>query len=136
MGKSHSAFWGGTTLRRCLTNVFPELAIDPSRPLHRQVYDFLRGAIVSSDLPPGSAMPSTRALARRWRVSRNTILTAYEDLAAEGLIVGRIGSGTRVRGAVAIPRLPDPRLVLRESHYPARAMSFRDPEGNLVYVHR
>ena len=123
-------------MRRCLTNVFPELAIDPSRPLHHQVHDFLRGAIVSGDLPPGSAMPSTRALARRWRVSRNTILTAYEDLAAEGLIVGRIGSGTRVRGAVAIPRLPDPRLVLRESHYPARAMSFRDPEGNLVYVHR
>lgn len=106
------------------------------RPLHRQVYDFLRRAIVAGDLPAGSALPSTRWLARRWRVSRNTILTAYEDLAAEGLIAGRTGSGTRVGGARAIPRLPDPRAILRESHYPGGAMPFRDPEGNLLYVHR
>jgi len=111
--------------------------MDPNsrRTLHRQIYDFLRRAIASGDLPAGSALPSTRSLARRWRVSRNTSLTAYEELAAEGLIAGRTGSGTRVRGAMAIPRLPDPRQVLRQSNYPA-AMPFRDPEGNLLYVHR
>ena len=106
------------------------------RPLHRQVYDFLRRAIAAGDLPPGSALPSTRSLARLWRVSRNTIVAAYEDLGAENLIAGRTGSGTRVRGVMAIPRLPDPRLILRESHYPAGALPFRDPEGNLLYVHR
>jgi GntR family transcriptional regulator/MocR family aminotransferase len=106
------------------------------RPLHRQVFDFLRRAIAAGDLPAGSALPSTRSLARRWRVSRNTIVTAYEELTAEGLIVSRTGSATRVLGAMAIPRLPDPRLILRESHYPAGALSFRDSEGNLLYMHR
>jgi len=123
-------------LKRPVTTEFPEFAMDAHsrRPLHRQVSDFLRRGIAAGDLPAGSVLPSTRRLARRWRISRNTVLNAYEELAAEGLIAGRTGSGTRVRGAPAIRRMPDPRLILRASHYPARVAPFRDPEGNPLYV--
>jgi DNA-binding FadR family transcriptional regulator len=103
--------------------------------LQRQVYDFLRRAIVHGDLPPGSHLPSTRALSRRWGVSRNIVLTAYEELAIEGLVLARVGSGTRVRGRAPVVRLPDPRVLLRESHYPARAVTLRDPDGNPLYLH-
>jgi DNA-binding transcriptional MocR family regulator len=123
-------------LKRCVTTVFPPLALDRRQPLCRQVYEFLRRAIRSGELPPGAAMPSTRSLAGHWRVSRNTILNAYEDLESEGLIAGKVGAGTRVRGNVSLPRLPDPGQILRDSHYPAGAISFRDPDGNLVYLHR
>ena len=120
----------GTTLRHCPIAALPDFAREPGSrlPLHR--------AIVAGDLPAGSALPSTRWLARRWRISRNTILAAFEDLASEGLVAGRTGSGTRVRGVRVIPPLPDPRLLLRQSHYPAGAMPFRDPEGNPLYMHR
>lgn len=137
-GKRAISQFEGTILKPCVISAFPDFARDPAsgRPLHRQVYHFLHRAILAGHLPAGSALPSTRWLASRWRLSRNTILTAYADLAAAGLVAGRTGSGTRVRGSRAIPRLPDPRFLLRQSHYPAGALAFRDPEGNPLYLHR
>jgi GntR family transcriptional regulator/MocR family aminotransferase len=105
-------------------------------PRYRQVYDTMRRAMSSGELPPGARLPSTRALAAKLRVSRNTVITAYEMLAAEDLIRTVKGSGTRVRGAVAYPQLPDPRLILRDAQYPAKALHFSDREDNHIYLHR
>ena len=77
---------------------------------------------------------SARRVAREMGVSRNTVLTAYDTLAADGLLTGRTGSGTTVRSAPA-PRV-DPRRLLRDAHYPTDAIRFRDPDGNPVYLHR
>ena len=107
----------------------------PGGALQRQVYDFLRRAIVNRDLPPGSNLPSTRWLARQWGVSRNTLVMAYEELALEGLVFAQVGSGTRVRGRARVPGLPDPRVILRESHYPVKAVPLCDPDGNPLYFH-
>ena len=110
------------------------------QPLRVQVYNSVRRAIVSGRLRPGTRLPSTRALARRLKVSRNTILAAYEALLAEGLLVGKVGSSTRVRELVAetvpTPRLPHPSTLLRDAHYPTAPQSFEDLDGNLLYVHR
>ncbi|HEX7737065.1 MAG TPA: PLP-dependent aminotransferase family protein [Ktedonobacteraceae bacterium] len=65
-------------------------------PLHRQLYDRLRHAILSGQLHPGQALPSTRALASESGVSLNTVSNAYEQLCAEGYIERRVGQGTRV----------------------------------------
>lgn len=65
-------------------------------PLHRQVFDQMRDAILSGRLTPGWRLPSSRALSKELSVSRNTILAAYDQLFAEGYIEGKIGSGTRV----------------------------------------
>jgi GntR family transcriptional regulator/MocR family aminotransferase len=105
-------------------------------PRYRQVYDTMRRAMSSGELPPGARLPSTRALAATLRVSRNTVVTAYEMLAADNLIRTMKGSGTRVRGTVAYPQLPDPRLILSDAQYPAEALHFSDREGNHIYLHR
>src|SRR5262249_48375241 len=47
-------------------------------------------------LAPGSRLPSSRELARELGVARNTILSALDQLASEGYVEGRRGSGTYV----------------------------------------
>lgn len=65
-------------------------------PLFRQVYLALRRAIVSGALRKGDRLPSTRELADRLRISRTITVLGYDQLAAEGFIAGRSGSGTYV----------------------------------------
>ena len=64
--------------------------------LWRQVYAQLRDSIVAGGLRAGSLVPASRTLARELKVSRNTVEAALLRLAAEGLVVRRVGSGTRV----------------------------------------
>src|SRR5215470_14399000 len=63
-------------------------------PLFRQIYLQIRSAIVSRRLAPGLRLPSTRGLASRLRVARASVISAYEQLLAEGYVVGRARSGT------------------------------------------
>jgi GntR family transcriptional regulator/MocR family aminotransferase len=111
---------------------------DSLRPMYLQLYAFVRLAIMNRSLTPGQRLPSTRTLAERLRISRNTVLTAFEELAAQGLIEGRIGAGTRVCGAgpMCVPKIPDVNALLREAHYPAAASRFSDPDGSSLYLHR
>jgi GntR family transcriptional regulator/MocR family aminotransferase len=67
---------------------------DLSARIYRQLLD----AILDGRLRPGERLPPTRELARRLDVSRNTVAVAYERLAAEGVVSGRIGAGTHVSG--------------------------------------
>ncbi|MCY4011356.1 MAG: PLP-dependent aminotransferase family protein [Gammaproteobacteria bacterium] len=73
-----------------------QLALDPSGPLNRSVYAALRAAILERRIISGRKLPSSRALAADLGVSRNTVLYAYEQLAAEGYVETRVGSGTYV----------------------------------------
>lgn len=68
-------------------------------PLHRQIYDGLRRAILDGMLRAGQRVPSTRVLASELEVSRFPVLAAYEQLLHEGYLEGRVGSGTFVRAA-------------------------------------
>ena len=63
-------------------------------PLFRQIYMQMRFAIVSRTLAPGLRLPSSRELASRLRVARASVVTAYEQLLAEGYIAGKARSGT------------------------------------------
>lgn len=76
--------------------------------LQHQLYRRLRETIVLGRLPRGLRLPPSRELARRLGVSRNTVLFAYEELAADGLLTGTIGSGTRVAASAAPIRFADP----------------------------
>lgn len=73
-----------------------ELQSQNNVPLYRQVYERLRMAILSGQLQGGVQLPSTRSLASELGVSRNTVLSAYEQLLAEGYVHGQVGSGTTV----------------------------------------
>jgi len=73
------------------------VTLDGRTGLSDAVYRQLRAAILDGRLRPGESLPPSRELARRLSVSRNTITGAYDRLAAEGFLIGRIGSGTMVR---------------------------------------
>ncbi|HEY7545527.1 MAG TPA: PLP-dependent aminotransferase family protein, partial [Blastocatellia bacterium] len=77
-------------------------------PLHRQLYDALRDAILSRRFKAEVRLPSTRSLARELGVSRNTAMVAFDQLLAEGYLEGKTGSGTYVARA-----LPDDLLRAR-----------------------
>ncbi len=103
------------------------LAVDRSSdaPMHRQVYDQVRDAILGGRLAPGRRLPSTRALADELGVSRNTVLAAYDQLFAEGYTEGQVGSGTRVSRV-----LPEDVLAAR-TEAEKRAGDLGDPEQAL-----
>jgi GntR family transcriptional regulator / MocR family aminotransferase len=67
------------------------------RGLREQLEAELREAIRGGRLPIGSALPASRVLARELGVARGVVVEAYEQLAAEGYLEARQGSGTRVR---------------------------------------
>ncbi len=73
-----------------------ELDADSARPIFQQIYLAFREAIVARRLAAGSRLPSTRQLATRIGVSRTSVLSAYEQLLAEGYVTGQAGSGTFV----------------------------------------
>lgn len=99
------------------------LAVDPrlSTPLHRQLYERIRTAILGRQLRGGIRLPSTRTLAIELGVSRNTVLSAFEQLIAEGYLDGKVGSGTYVASAI-----PDDLLSLRR-RATAKAIARRQP---------
>ena len=107
----------------------PEIILDRKSgvALHRQIHRQIAEGIRSGQIGAG-LLPSTRLLARLLRVSRNTVVAAYEELAAEGLITGRQGSGMRVNGSSL--RMPQSQRVMREAHYPERTAALEDCDGN------
>ncbi|TIL83717.1 MAG: GntR family transcriptional regulator, partial [Mesorhizobium sp.] len=71
-----------------------------SGPGARGIYENLREQIVAEVYGRGDVLPSARALAVELGVSRTTVTSAYEQLAAEGFVV--IRHGTRPRVAIKI----------------------------------
>src|SRR5246127_1914428 len=74
----------------------------PDQTRQSAVFDHLRHSILSGALPSGGRLPPSRSLAQELGVARQTVVLAYERLAAEGYVRGRTGSGTYVA-----PDLPD-----------------------------
>ena len=80
------------------------------------VEEALREAVVSGRLATAERLPSSRALAAELGLARNTVAEAYAQLVAEGWLVARQGSGTRVAehtrptpGPAPAPRPAPPR---------------------------
>ncbi|MGA8075644.1 MAG: PLP-dependent aminotransferase family protein [Candidatus Acidiferrales bacterium] len=75
------------------------LVLPPRRaatPAYRWLYASLRAEILEGRLRSGARLPATRDLARQYRLSRGTIVSAFELLKSEGYLQGTIGSGTYV----------------------------------------
>ncbi len=74
------------------------LALDRESPvsLQQQLYDQVRDVILAGGLAPGSRLPSSRALAGELGCSRNTVVSAFDQLLSEGYLEGHAGSGTFV----------------------------------------
>jgi GntR family transcriptional regulator / MocR family aminotransferase len=98
---------------------------DNGTPLFRQVYLEIRSAILSRRLLPGTKLPSTRALASRLGMARASVVSAYEQLLAEGYLSGKVGSGTYISSDLPEPIERRPRArthtaLARPPRLPAR----------------
>jgi GntR family transcriptional regulator/MocR family aminotransferase len=107
----------------------------------RWLYESLRAAILEGRLGLGSRLPTTRELAKEYDLARGTVVTAFENLKAEGYVHATIGSGTYV--ACELPetllvaprahgvRVAAPRTATRRLSKAARRLSplFGYPEG-------
>lgn len=69
-------------------------------PLHRQLYEALRRAMLDGKLGAGERLPSSRDLAQDLNLSRNTVVAAINQLSVEGYLASRVGSGTYVNDNV------------------------------------
>ncbi len=69
---------------------------DPT-PLYLQIKNRLAELIRAGLLAPGEKLPSTRDLAGSIGVNRNTVISAYQELEVEGLVMSHVGRGTSVR---------------------------------------
>jgi GntR family transcriptional regulator/MocR family aminotransferase len=67
--------------------------------IRMQLLAQLRTAILDVRLPAGARLPSTRAVAKRFGISRSTVSDVFDQLLAEGYLVARHGSGTYVSPA-------------------------------------
>ena len=80
----------------------PELQL--ALPKFLQIANSIRDAILRGDLRPGDEVPSERALADEWGVSRPTATKALQALRAQGLVEARQGSGSYVRDRLKFNR--------------------------------
>src|SRR5262245_48431097 len=95
-----------------------------------RLHQALRGAILDGRLAPGTALPSTRRAAAALGLARNTVVTAYDLLVAEGYVEPR-------RGAKAIVvELAPRRVTARRTHggrpraeWPLQPGPFMPPEA-------
>ncbi len=118
---------------------FVFLLIDLDRnsrvPLQRQIYRDIARAIRTGSVKDEARLPASRKLAEMLGVSRNTVVAAYEDLAADDLIRGERGSAMRVnRSSHRVGSSSWLRDVLRKAQYPERVLSLGDPDGNPLYL--
>lgn len=65
-------------------------------PVYLQIVSYIKEKIAAGDWPVKSKLPTQRALAQAFQVNRSTVVTALEELKAEGLIESIMGSGTVV----------------------------------------
>jgi GntR family transcriptional regulator/MocR family aminotransferase len=94
-----------------------EMEFKPGVPLRRQLEGALRVAIRSGRLVPGSVLPPSRDLADQLGVSRGVVVDSYAQLATEGYLTAKRGSGTRVALLPASGTPPMARQVSPPEHF-------------------
>ena len=89
---------------------YPPIVLDrvASLPLYRQIEVELRRAILDGRIGSGTVLPGIRSYARHLGVGAVTVMTAYDQLTAEGYLEPKPGRGTVVAAGVSRP-VPGPR---------------------------
>lgn len=89
----------------------PALELDATdkRPLYVQIADGIASRIERGELAPDQRLPPMRALAAELGCALITVSQAYDALAARGRVISRVGKGTFVAPARALPAQPERR---------------------------
>jgi GntR family transcriptional regulator/MocR family aminotransferase len=91
-----------TPVSEMLAATLAQSDFQPRLPRQRRLYEAAKAAIYQNRLAAGSKLPSSRDLAADLGIARNTVIAAFEQLAAEGYVVSVAGSGTYVADLHAI----------------------------------
>src|ERR1700749_1280464 len=67
-------------------------------PPYQQIRPQIAGQVASGELPPGTKLPTVRALAATLRIAPNTVARAYRDLEPAGTVATRGRAGTVANG--------------------------------------
>ena len=103
-------------------------------PIYRQLVTQVGLAVLCGDLRPGERLPSTRELARRFKLHPNTVSAGYRQLEKDGWTERRRGSGIYIRAQAETPATPEQMLdhhiagffrAARELGLPAEAVRER-----------
>ncbi|MCF8199622.1 MAG: PLP-dependent aminotransferase family protein [Sulfuritalea sp.] len=78
----------------------------PGTPRQSWLYSEIRAAVLGGRISSGARLPPTRDFARQLGVSRGTVLAVFEQLVAEGFLVGAVGKGTFVSRQLPVMRNP------------------------------
>jgi GntR family transcriptional regulator/MocR family aminotransferase len=84
-----------------------QLSFNSREPIYQQIKTYIINEIQRGRLLPGVLLPGTRILAQQLKVNRNTIITVYEQLTAQGWLASQYKSGTRVSDTMPSGRQPD-----------------------------
>lgn len=106
-----------------------DLGRDVSRPLYRQLVDYLIADIKRGRLPPDSPLPGARSLATELGVTRKVVSAALDELSAQGWIVTKPRSGTFVAAVLPVGALATASsAVVKEDRppEPPRTVQFND----------
>jgi GntR family transcriptional regulator / MocR family aminotransferase len=76
------------------------------RPPSRWLAEELRSAMMEGRLARGARLPSSRDLARQYRLARGTVVGVFEHLQSEGYVVSKVGAGTFVSTSLPDQRPP------------------------------
>lgn len=88
--------------------IYLDINKEQKRSYSKQLYQQIRRGILSGELNYGDPLPSTRRLASDLQISRNTILTAYDMLIAEGFVSSSPRSGFRINQGTGYQTGPMP----------------------------
>jgi GntR family transcriptional regulator/MocR family aminotransferase len=99
------------------------LELDGEGAIYQQLTRALKAAILGGGLGAGTRLPPSRVLARELGISRITVLSAYDQLRAEGYLQSRVGSGSYVSALQLTPPLclPKAGTIAAPSRYADRA---------------
>ncbi|MBW4083481.1 PLP-dependent aminotransferase family protein [Paenibacillus sp. S150] len=81
--------------------MFKDFRLIAGRPVYIQVKDYMKQLIIKGALQGGQKLPSTRELSTLLKVSRNSVISAYEALADDGFTYAVQGQGSYVSQGTA-----------------------------------
>jgi len=87
-------------------------------PVYKRIQNAIRKRIAAAQLPPGSAVPSERELAKTHNVSLMTARHALAGLEREGIVERRRGAGS----FVAMPKIHFNKLMSYAEHMTSRGL--------------
>jgi DNA-binding transcriptional regulator YhcF (GntR family) len=77
-----------------------DVTLDPAaaEPPYEQIRTQIAAQVASGELPPGTRLPTVRALAATLGIAPNTVARAYRELEHSGVVTTRGRNGTVVNG--------------------------------------